>query len=273
MAEKRNAQGQTLEEFLAAYKPGDYEKPSVTVDMLLFGMDEAKDSLKILLIKRGNHPYIDDWAIPGGFMDMHESAYEAACRELEEETGLTDVYMEQLYTFTKPDRDPRMRVVDIAYMALLPVTTAIAGDDAKDAAWFDVSMTNDKLLVSNKEKNVQIEYTLQTGQFKNGKSLLLGVQPKANTDTGLAFDHAEILYEGIMRLRNKMLYTDIIFNLLPDTFSMSDLQVLYKLIMNEEVHPQKIRRMMSDYIEQTDELRESVGRPQILYRYKKGVCL
>lgn len=265
---KRNALGQTLEEFLAAYKPGDYEKPSVTVDMLLFGIDETKDALKILLIKRGNHPYIDDWAIPGGFMDMDESAYEAACRELEEETGLTDVYMEQLYTFTKPNRDPRMRVVDIAYMALLPVTTAIAGDDAKDAAWFDVTMSDDTLLVSNEEKNVRIEYTLLTQQFKNGKSTITGVQPKANTETGLAFDHAEILYEGIMRLRNKMLYTDIIFNLLPDTFSMSDLQTLYKLIMNEEVHPQKIRRMVSDYIEQTDELRESTGRPQILYRHK-----
>lgn len=94
--EKRNENGLTEKEFLEQYKPGDYEKPSVTVDMLVLGMSEKLDGLKVLLIQRKDHPFIDCWALPGGFVNMDESTYQAACRELEEETGLKDVYMEQL---------------------------------------------------------------------------------------------------------------------------------------------------------------------------------
>ena len=117
---RKNKNGLTEKEFLAQYNPGHYERPSVTVDMLLFGMSKDLKGLKLLLIKRNNHPYIDCYALPGGFVDIKESAYTAACRELEEETGLKDIYMEQLYTMSQPDRDPRMRVIDIAYMTLIP---------------------------------------------------------------------------------------------------------------------------------------------------------
>ena len=121
--EKRNENGLTEKEFLEQYKPGDYERPSVTVDMLVLGMSEKLDGLKVLLIQRKDHPFIDCWALPGGFVNMDESTYQAACRELEEETGLKNVYMEQLYTMSNPDRDPRMRVIDVSYIALIPDKT------------------------------------------------------------------------------------------------------------------------------------------------------
>ena len=132
--EKRNSRGQTEKEFLREYDPDRYPKPSVTVDLLVMGIDSGYDNLKILLIKRLDHPFIDSWALPGGFIHMDESAYQAAGRELEEETGLKGIYLEQIYTFTQPKRDPRMRVIDIAYLALIPVVPVRAGDDAKEAA-------------------------------------------------------------------------------------------------------------------------------------------
>lgn len=134
-AERRNKDGLTEKEFLEQYNPGHYERPSVTVDMLLFGMSRDLKCLKVLLIKRNNHPYIDCYALPGGFVNITESAYTAACRELEEETGLKDIYMEQLYTMSQPDRDPRMRVIDIAYMTLIPIVgiKPQAGEDASEA--------------------------------------------------------------------------------------------------------------------------------------------
>ena len=117
---ERNGAGLTEAEFLANYNPGDYERPSVTVDMMVLRVKQDFSCLQILLIKRKDHPFINCFALPGGFINMRESAYEAACRELQEETGLTNIYLEQIYTMSKPDRDPRMRVIDIAYAALLP---------------------------------------------------------------------------------------------------------------------------------------------------------
>lgn len=150
---RKNKNGLTEKEFLAQYNPGHYERPSVTVDMLLFGMSKDLKGLKLLLIKRNNHPYIDCYALPGGFVDIKESAYTAACRELEEETGLKDIYMEQLYTMSQPDRDPRMRVIDIAYMTLIPIDgmKPQAGDDASEALWFDITFDDDVIIGLSQE--------------------------------------------------------------------------------------------------------------------------
>ena len=140
-----NNPAQTEAEFLREYDPSRYDKPSVTVDLLVMGVDQSYDHLKILLIKRREHPYQDCWALPGGFIRMDESGYQAAGRELEEETGLTGIYLEQIYTFTQPKRDPRMRVIDIAYLALIPVVPAKAGEEASDARWFNVRFEPDAL--------------------------------------------------------------------------------------------------------------------------------
>ena len=146
----QQAGGLTEEEFLSAYDASKYERPSVTVDMLVFTVtDEEKENyrklpkkvLRLLMIKRGDHPFIGQWALPGGFVNMNESLDEAALRELKEETNIDNIYMEQLYTWGDVDRDPRTRVISASYMSLVDSSTLDikASDDADDAKWFTVS--------------------------------------------------------------------------------------------------------------------------------------
>lgn len=251
MEEKRNKNGLTEKEFLAQYNPGNYERPSVTVDMLIFSMDEKLDKLKLLLIQRKDHPYIDCFAFPGGFIDMTESAYEAAARELNEETGLTGIYLEQLYTMSQPERDPRMRIIDIAYMALIPCKEVVAGDDAKEALWFDVTFTDDKLMLDNNEKDVHIEYNLEKKVFENGKIKIENLIPILVSEEKLAFDHADTLLEGLSRLRNKVLYSDVAFNLVPDEFTLPDLQKVYEIILGKKLYKTNFRDSIKDKIEET----------------------
>ena len=111
--------GLTEEEYLKNYRPGDYERPSVTVDMLIFAVDNREESIRLLLIKRKNHPFLGCWALPGGFVEITESLRDAAARELEEETGVKGMYLEQLYTFGETGRDPRSRIISVAYMAVI----------------------------------------------------------------------------------------------------------------------------------------------------------
>ena len=206
-----------------------YPHPSVTVDVIVFRLCEG--DLQVLLIKRGHEPYGGMWAIPGGFVDIDESLDQAAKRELEEETGVREVYLEQLYTFGDLGRDPRGRVVTVAYFALLPpgALDPRAGDDAAEAQWWSVR----------------------------------GLPP-------LAFDHAGILDYALQRLRYKLEYTAVGFELLPDTFTLSELQNAYEIILGEELDKRNFRRKVlgSDVIEETGELQTGDGRPARLFRFR-----
>lgn len=271
--EKRNKDGLTESEFLEQYNPGDYERPSVTVDMMVLRMKEDLSCLQTLLIQRKNHPFIECWALPGGFVDMKESAYEAACRELQEETGLTDIYMEQVYTMTQPNRDPRMRVIDIAYMALLPYgenPSPIAGDDAKDADWFDVYFLPDKMILKNEARNIAIEYDLLKKEFKNGRLVIKNYIPVLKSEDALAFDHSEILLEGLMRLRDKVLHTDMAFNLVPEEFTLPDLQKVYEIILGKELYKANFRNKIEQKIATLERKYKPISGSKIatLYRYK-----
>ncbi len=168
----------------------EYPRPSVTTDSVLFGFDGI--DINVLLIERGIEPYKGKWALPGGFIKMDESAEVGVMRELQEETGVKDVYMEQLYTFTDVDRDPRGRVISIAYYALVRNSDfeVIAGDDAKNAQWFKLSE----------------------------------IPP-------LAFDHERILRIARERLIAKSRYQPIGFELLNEKFTMPELQLLYESIL------------------------------------------
>lgn len=269
--EKRNKDGLTEAEFLAQYNPGKYEKPSVTVDMMILGMDKNLDGLKMLLIQRKNHPFIDGWALPGGFVDIKESAHTAACRELEEETGLTGVYLEQLYTMSQPDRDPRMRVIDIAYIALMPVAEVKAGDDAKAALWFDIRFTENELTITNEEKGIHIAYELTKKVFKNGVIEIESLIPTLKTEDALAFDHAEILLEGLMRLKNKVLYSDVAFNLVPEEFTLPDLQRVYEILLGKPLYKANFRKNIAEKVEELDKKGYSItgNKKSVLYRYKR----
>lgn len=169
----------------------EYPRPALTVDCVLFGVEPGAE-LQVLLIQRKNDPFAGQWAFPGGFVEMDEDLQTAALRELEEETGVRDVFIEQLYTFGRPGRDPRGRVVSVAYYALVnlsehPVTAA---SDADDARWF-----------------------------------ALRELPE------LAFDHAEILDSAVARLRAKVRYQPIGFEVLPEQFTLTELQQLYETIL------------------------------------------
>lgn len=271
MNELRNKNGLTEKEFLERYRPGDYARPSVTVDNLIFTIDEKLNNLKILLIKRGDHPYMNCWALPGGFIDLNESAFEAANRELKEETDLEGIYLEQLYTYTQPKRDPRMRIIDIAYLALVPYLSPVAGDDASDAAWFDVQIKNNHLLLSNEEKNIYMKYLLENKNFSVGAISYDSKVPNLVSSDRLAFDHDLIVYDGLIRLRNKAEYTDIVFNLMNKYFTLPDLQRVYEIILGRSLYKRNFRDKIKDRVQESEVEIRSVcgGRSSKAYTYKK----
>jgi 8-oxo-dGTP diphosphatase len=208
----------------------EYPRPALTVDVVIFTLRENR--LHALLVQRGDPPYAGMWALPGGFVHMDESLEAAASRELEEETGVQQSYLEQLYTYGDPLRDPRGRTVTVAYFALIPVDApfrAEGGSDARQARWWPVDALPE-----------------------------------------LAFDHAEIIGYAIRRLRYKLEYTAAGFELLPDEFTLSEIQRTYEMILGERLDKRNFRRriLQAGIIEPTPHLRSGDGRPARLYRYR-----
>jgi len=183
-----------------------YPHPSVTTDCVVFGFDGNK--LNLLLIERGNEPFKGSWALPGGFLNMDEDAKQGALRELEEETGIKDIYIEQIKAFTKVNRDPRERVLTIAFIALIRQENykIIAGDDAVRAQWFP---TNDLPM--------------------------------------LAFDHKEIIENAIKRLRIKVAYEPLAFRLLNKTFTIAQVQTIYEVILGQSFDRINFQKSMIEH--------------------------
>lgn len=284
--------GLTEREFLEKYRAEDYERPSVAADMVIFTVtDEAADSyrklpekeLRILLIRRGGHPFLGKWALPGGFVQPSETTEQAAARELREETGVDDVYLEQLYTFSDIGRDPRTWVMSCSYMALInsDKLELQAGDDAADAAWFKVSY---RLLREQKEmmedgyvKTLEYELKLSGEEELSAvvartltvKTTSTSTEYKIVSNNGLAFDHAKIIACAIERLRGKVNYTDIALHLMPELFTLTELQQVYEVILDKELLKAAFRRKVADLVAETDHYTENAGhRPSRLYRRK-----
>lgn len=199
----------------------------VTVDIVIFTIQEGV--LKVLLIKRAIPPFLGQCAIPGGFVHEDEDLDQAALRELQEESGVTDVYLEQLYSFGDPNRDPRGRVITVAYFALIsPDRKLMAGSDAAAAAWYPIDQ----------------------------------LPP-------LAFDHATILNYALQRLRNKLEYTTVGFQLLPEKFTLTELQAVYEAILGKTLDKRNFRRKMSllRILKPLREHRRGGQRPAQLYRF------
>ncbi|MCQ1528828.1 NUDIX hydrolase [Lutispora saccharofermentans] len=287
-----NKQGLTEEQFLAAYDASKYERPSVTVDMLIFTVtDEEKENyrklpekvLRLLMIKRGDHPYIGQWALPGGFVKMGESLDEAAIRELKEETNIDDIYMEQLYTWGDAARDPRTRVISTSYMSLADSSTLEirASDDADDAKWFTVSckLYQEQKTVTEKGYILQRLLKLSLSSDEDNLSAILKlvktvegkvtkVEREVVESNGIAFDHAKIIEYGIERLRSKIEYTDIAFNLMPELFTLTELQQVYEVILDAELLKANFRRKIADMVIETNEYTKDAGhRPSKLFRF------
>lgn len=259
--EIKNKDGLTEKEFLEQYNPGDYPRPSVTTDMIILTTEgnPVITDLKILLIKRKDHPYINHWALPGGFCGIDECLYDCAKRELKEETGVDFAYLEQLYTFSAPNRDPRMRVISTTYMGLVPQNrlNVQAGDDASDAKWFSVVKDGDTIYLTNEEEQVHIIYKLIDGKWR-----VQGLNK-------LAFDHIEQIDMAIDRIRNKLWYTKIAFNLLPPVFTLNQIQSLYEVILNEKLVKPNFRTRILKFVEEKQEIQQGVPhRPAKLFKVK-----
>ncbi|MFZ2900699.1 MAG: NUDIX domain-containing protein [Saprospiraceae bacterium] len=209
----------------------EYPRPALTVDCVIFGYGTGQ-SLKVLLIQRSLPPFEGQWALPGGFVDMEENLEAAALRELAEETGMTDVFIEQLFTFGDPGRDPRGRVVSVAYYALVNLTEhpLRASSDARRVGWFPA-------------------YQLPH----------------------LAFDHARIVETAIQRLRGKVRYQPIGFELLPEEFTLTQLQDLYEAVLGIPLNKRNFRtRILKMGVLVEVGMQEGVShRPARLYRFDR----
>ena len=206
-----------------------YPRPALTVDCVVFGLDE--EDLKILLIQRKHDPFAGRWALPGGFVDVGESPEHAARRELEEETGLKSVYLEQLHTFGDPGRDPREHVISVAHYALVNIRgrRVRGSDDARRAGWFPV-----------------------------------------RKPPPLAFDHPKILRMAHDRLKDKLCRQPVGFELLPREFALSQLQRVYETILGKEIDKRNFRRrvLRTGLLVETDQTQKEVAhRAARLYRF------
>ena len=215
-----------MEEKKYCYK---YPHPAVTTDCVIFGFDGSE--LQVLLIERGIEPFKGKWAFPGGFLNMDETAGEGAMRELKEETGLENAYIEQFNTYSEPGRDPRERVITIAHYALVRIQEVKGGDDAAKAQWFPIDEV-----------------------------------PQ------LAFDHDKILRDAMRKLRERIHFEPIGFELLPEKFTMRELQILYESILGVKFDRRNFAKKMMHYelLNQLDEtVRPTAKRDALLYSYNK----
>jgi 8-oxo-dGTP diphosphatase len=205
---------------------------TVAVDIVVFTI--KNDSLKVLLVKRKYPPFKGQWAIPGGFVKTAESLEDAAKRELYEETGVKELYLEQLYSFGEPKRDPRRRVISVTYYALVNSENIkiTASSDASSVEWFSVSK----------------------------------LPP-------LAFDHGEILNYAIKRLKWKFEYTTVAFSLLPKKFRLSELQQLYETVFEKKLDKRNFRKkiLILDILEEEEIMKDVSHRPPQLYSLKKNI--
>lgn len=255
----------TESEYLRSYHASDYPQISIATDIVCFSVLEEKGAnyrklsqkkLSILLIKRGEHPFKDQWALPGGFLKIDETLEETAKRELREETGVEEAYMEQLYTFSALDRDPRTRVVSTAYLALLnQVPTLKATTDAIDTRWFEVTY---KVLEGDKKQLILVG---------GDESIEIVLEGNKGSSSQIAFDHVNIITFALERLRGKIEYTPIAMNLLPEYFTLTSLQQIYEAILGKTLLVANFRRKIKELVEETQDYAENGGhRPSKLYK-------
>lgn len=281
----------TEEEFLKQYNINKYFRPSVTVDAILYTIGEttsgnyrklAEKDLEVLLIKRNNHPFKNVWAFPGKFIGENETFLDAINNCIESEVHVNNIYLEQLYTWGEPNRDPRGRIISASYMGLVSKNTSkiVESDTLK---WFSVKTNS--LSESTKEtktgykKTEDIEIILTAGEIilknkvrvvkelKNGDLIIYTQILKSD----LAFDHAKLLIYSLERLKNKVEYTTIAFNLLPENFTLTELQQVYEVLLDKPLLKANFRRKIADMVVETDLYDDFAGhRPSKLYCFNKN---
>lgn len=293
------------EDFLAQYDIKKYERPSIAVDMAVFsilgmgGTEEAMRSaenyrklpekkLKVLLIRRGSYPYKNCWALPGGFCRRGENVSETAYRELKEETNVSSAFLKPIGIFGEEGRDPRGWIISNLYLALMDgeICKLRAGSDAWEARWFQVTVSQKEIKRDIQENSATIikEYTLQLlcedgdrepiqldavireeKQFQNYHET---IEYEIVKNTGFGFDHAKLITCAILKLRESVEEDGrIVFDLLPETFTLTQLQRVFEIILNRKLLVANFRRKIADYCVETEQIVEGAGhRPAKLFK-------
>lgn len=275
------SQYKSEEDFLKDYDSSKFEKLSMTTDILMISVSSVKQNnyrktskkmMSILLVKRRDYPYKDMWCLPGGFLNpLTETLDECAKRVLEKETNLKDIYLEQLFTFSSLDRDPRMRVVSTSYIALVD-KNELREDLMEGASWFDVVFFDD----NGDTVDIILDNGMEQIKFKIKKTLKEKTTDRYRFHTikneKLAFDHPIVILSGMERLKNKINYTDIVFHMMPEYFTLGDLQQVYEVILNKKLLDPAFRRIIASKVEKTDKVKKGEGhRPSALFKYRGRV--
>ncbi len=266
-------------------------RPSVTIDSIVFTVRDVnvdnyrklpEKKFQVLLVKRAGEPYKDKWSLPGTFVGEKESFEEAVNRCLEEKANIKDIYLEQLYSWGNPLRDPRERVISTSYMGLVDSNNIQikAGKNVEEIEWFNIKLkTLQEKRTDRKDgyyKTEQIEIILENKEIVL-KSKVEVVKELVNGNfiiytqilqSDLAFDHAKMLVYAIERLKNKVEYTTIAFHLMPEKFTLTKLQQVYEILLDKPLLKANFRRKIADMVIETEEYEENTGhRPSKLYQF------
>ena len=265
------------EEFLKNYDSSVFEKLSMTTDIIIFSVSDeevnnyrklSKKKFSVLLVKRDDYPFKNKWCLPGGFIKIDEDLEDAPKRILANETNIHNIYLEQLYTFGSVNRDPRMRIVSTSYMALID-KNRLKDKLNSSASWFNIEYYEENdivnvTLIGEEIITFKIKKTLKDLTTDRYKFEVI-------ENDKLAFDHPLVILSGIERLKNKIEYTDIVFNMMPEYFTLGELQQVYELILNKKLLDPAFRRIISSKVIKTDKIKTGEGhRPSYLFKYKKG---
>ena len=282
------------QEYLSKYDISQYARPSLATDMAIYSIfAEAKDNirklpkqeLKLLLIKRANYPYLNHWALPGGFCRPTEDVYETAKRELFEETNVQNAYLNLVGTFGEVNRDPRGWIISNTFLALIDAKSCAlrAGTDAWEAKWFTVELSRKQLRkeIGENGANIETEYELnlvhEESDIRLSAKLIEHKQFCNYHETvhyeiieshQIAFDHAKLILYTLLALReNVKKDSKLVFDLLPELFTLTQLQNAFELILEEKLLTPNFRRKIADYVIETDQSVEGAGhRPAKLFK-------
>lgn len=245
--------------FLKEYNPNLFEKVSVTTDLLVFSISDIVTNnyrklpekiMSVYLVNRDNFPFKGKWSLPGGFLDPKETLADTAFKVLKRKMNLDTLYLEQLGTFDAITRDPRMRILSVAYMALIN-RQDLPRDIQACSNWFNIVRKGENLFLQNEQDS----------------DLILDLSDKGS----LAFDHVDIVLTGLMRLKNKIEYTDLVFHLLPKEFTLTELQNVYEAILGRKLLAPAFRREIKSKVEATGNYMTGSGhRPSALFRQREN---
>lgn len=278
MFEKTNKLSSRVSEelFLSNYKIEDYDRPSVTTDIVAFKIrsevgdtyrHNSKNKLSVLMVKRGEYPYKDMWALPGGFLRKDETVEECAFREVKEEANVNPISLMPIGIFSNPNRDPRGRIISNAFLSIIcDDIKPKGGTDTIEAKWFDISFYEESDFYYLTLTNGDI---ILKSKLKKLKTIFKKTDYDIIESSDLAFDHAKIIGTAISLLKDSSKDYELIFDFLPNTFTLTALQNVVETITNVSLTAANFRRKISEYVEETDEFVTGVGhRPAKLFRHK-----